>query len=490
MENIDVDAFEYALSITDDGIIFEKFALAFLSAVMGYDFMPAGGVKDRGIDGLQSLFDRRGFDTQKYQISTEKDAEGKVTTTLEKLRKNRIRFDTFRYVTNREVKNRDVICDVLSAKYRRSITVLDLRWFVANVLHSEATVNAYRTYILSNLHEFALPGRSNIVSNLNRDSRLFVFLRQQLDYSKEKPQIDQLLADSLIIMSLEHTDPDKDVFKTIEEIKDAIRGLVKFDFKSIELLVEERVQFLSRKPGRKIVYHSKAQAYCLPFETRLEIQERNILDQQLLDVFYQQTSERMNSYLKLKDVSIKSAIDILKDVIFRIFYQQGMEFASFILNSETHDTIEKELVDVVNSAVDESTIVLKNRESVKSVLLMTIRDLVYNGTREQKDFLKALSNSYMMMFMLHWDPKISTFFHTMASNLKIFVCTSLIIPALSEYYLDEFNRRHWNLLQLGKQGRCKVICDKRNHWRIVFAFQDDCKALPGRLFPNRRPPYL
>jgi hypothetical protein len=479
MNKIDIVAFEYALSITDDGTVFEKFALAFLSAVMGYDFMPAGGAKDRGIDGLQSLFDRKGFDTQKYQVSTEKDTEGKMVASLEKLRKNKIRFDTFRYITNREVKNRDLLCDGLSAKYKRSVAIFDLKWFAANILHSEATVNAYRTYILSNLHEFALPGRSNIVSNLNSDSRLFVFLRQQLDYSSEKPQIDQLLADSLIIMSLEDTDPDKGIFKAINEIKDSIRKLVKFDFKSIELLIEDRAQFLSQKPNRRIVYHSKANAYCLPFETRLQIQERNIRDQQLLDVFYQQTSERMNNYLKIKEVSIRNAIDILRDVVFRIFYQQGLEFASFILDAETHDTIEKELIDVVNSAVDESSIVLKNRELVKSALLMTIRDLVYNGTKEQKDFLKALSNSYMMMFMLHWDPKISTFFHTMANNLKIFVCTSLIIPALSEYYLDPHNRRHWNILQLANKAGVKlyvtegIISELCSHFRMIMKLYHD-----------------
>ena len=106
-------------------------------------------------------------------------------------------------------------------KYRRSVSIFDIKWFSSNITDSDAAVNAYRNNVLTELHEFAIR-RSNIVTGFDSDSRLFVFLRQQLDYSKERPQIDQALADSLIIMNLEGTDPDKGIFKTVAEVKNSV----------------------------------------------------------------------------------------------------------------------------------------------------------------------------------------------------------------------------------------------------------------------------
>jgi predicted nucleic acid-binding protein len=52
-----------------------------------------------------------------------------------------------------------------------------------------------------------------------------------------------------------------------------------------------------------------------------------------------------------------------------------------------------------------------------------------------------------MMFLLKWDPHLAASFQKIASQLKIFVCTSILIPALSEIYLDPSKRRYWTLLE-------------------------------------------
>jgi len=78
---------------------------------------------------------------------------------------------------------------------------------------------------------------------------------------------------------------------------------------------------------------------------------------------------------------------------------------------------------------------------------MTIRHISYNGTEGQKEYLRRLSNTYNMMFMLKWDPQLATGFQSLASKLKIYVGTSILIPALSEIYLDKNKRRYWNLLE-------------------------------------------
>ncbi len=55
MSGIDPEAMRYALKKIKDGFIFESFAQEFLSQKLGYEFIPAGGIKDRGIDGLEHV---------------------------------------------------------------------------------------------------------------------------------------------------------------------------------------------------------------------------------------------------------------------------------------------------------------------------------------------------------------------------------------------------------------------------------------------------
>ncbi len=82
----------------------------------------------------------------------------------------------------------------------------------------------------------------------------------------------------------------------------------------------------------------------------------------------------------------------------RIYYQQGLEFANFVLKGENQEAFEKDLGDTIRNVVDESPVVTKHKEIVKSTLMMVIREIVYNGSNDQKRFLHKLSNTYLMLF--------------------------------------------------------------------------------------------
>ncbi|MEP7289894.1 MAG: hypothetical protein ABI947_29465 [Chloroflexota bacterium] len=219
MEGVDPEAFKYALSKVLDGNMFEEFAQNYLGKVLGYEFAPVGGFKDRGIDGLEHLFHRKGFERSIYQISIEQNPQIKLDSTLKKLHDNNIDFDQLYFVTNRQFPDQDIAIDKLFEKYKKPIHIYDLRWLSNQVNMSQSTVNTYRTFIDSYLHEFSKPGKSYEIGDLVNDPRLFVFLRQQWDDNHKYLQIDEILADTLIIYALEGTDADKKIFKTEEEIK-------------------------------------------------------------------------------------------------------------------------------------------------------------------------------------------------------------------------------------------------------------------------------
>jgi hypothetical protein len=457
MQGIDPDAFSQALAKINDGFIFENFAQGFLSKVLGYDFIPVGGLKDRGIDGLEHLFHREGVERAVFQISIERDPENKLRNTFLKLQNNNVPFDRLYFVTNQVFPNKDRVIDALYDEFEKQIIIFDVQWFCSNVNSSVATVNSYHTFIESYLHEFNRPGKSYEISDLVTDPRLFVFLQQQWEDHKQDLSLTEILADTLILYVLEGTDPDKNLFKGKAEIIAAIAQYISFDISSLKDSIDSRLNALTKKPNRKVNYHRQIQGYCLPYNTRVNIHERNIKDAALLDAFMRDVENKLRIYLKEADVRVKDCAELIKEVIHRIFYQQGLEFADFVIKGENQTAFEKSLPDTINYVVENSSVVTKNKAEVKSALLVTIRDLVYNGSDEQKLFLQKLSNTYMMLFLLRCDPKIATYFEAMASQWQVYVCPSIIIPAMSEYYLEPQNQRYASLLKGAHNAGVQLI---------------------------------
>lgn len=481
MDGIDPQHIEFVLSEIKDGFIFEDFGCSFLSGVLGYNFIPHGGIKDKGIDGLEHFFCNKEYDKQIYQLSIEKNSLNKLISTLVKLAANHIEYDQMVFVTNQFFPDKDKVIDEAYKKYKKPVKIWDIKWFYSNANNSSATVRAYEMLINNHLYEFNKPGKSYIVGDMIRDPRLFVFLRQQVDGNKENLKLDKILADTLIIFALEDTDPEKGIVKTKKDILVSIKKHISFDPLLLHRLIEERLGILSKSPKR-IQYHKKLNGYCLPYETRLQIQKRNIEDSSLHEQFKLKMEERLKLHLRNAEVKVKNCVILIEELINKIFYEQGMEFADFVLNKDNRDTIEKVLPDLISSTVDSSAVVDKNKEDVKISLLMTIRDTVYNGTALEKKFLLRLSNTYMMLFLVQCDPKLTMYFASMASQLNIYVCTSIIIPALSEYYLEPINRRYWNLLEGAYKSGVNLVINEDilqeliNHFKsIIRIFNNDYK---------------
>lgn len=469
---VDKEAFEYAITKIDDGNIFEIFGNDFLSAILGYSFIPVGRTKDKGVDGFQHLFSRNDSQKHIFQLSTELDHVGKIYNTIKKLQENEIEFDRLVYVTNRKINNAESLIDEVFEKTKIPLTIYDIRWFSVHCNQSEQTIKAYQIFVDTYLHEYSKPGKYQTVADLDSDSRLFVFLGQQFDSNRDDLKLDDLLADTLILYALEGTDPDKHNLKSETQIKESIKKYLKFDPQLLDSKISERLVALTTKP-RKIKFHTKEQGFCLPYETRLEIGDRNLKDEVLFNAFYSQTQETIKKYFSDVEVKVKDVETLITKVFNKIFLRQGLEFSNFVLKGDSHSVIEQNLNDVISLAVDESNVIVQNKEKVKTALHLAIRDIVYNGTTEQRRFLKSLSNTYLMMFLLQWEPKLSTYFQTLASHLKVFVDNSIIIPAISEYYLDEGNRRHWNLLMGAKKAGISMFINETllselvSHLRMV-----------------------
>ncbi len=458
-ENIDLQAFDYIIGKVTDGFLFEKFAQALLCQIIGVDFVPLGGVKDKGIDGLDHTWQQNNDPKTVYQISIEADPRSKILRTVKKLKENKIQVQRLFYVTNRDVREQDKLMEEVYQKEGVILQCRDIAWLRGNVARSEASLRVYADFVRNNAHQQPLLGPSLIVTDFATDPRVFVFLRQQLDSKGDDSHLRDLLVDSLILYGLEGTDPDKEILRSRAEIVSEIANVIKFPINQIEGLIDGRLEYLSTKP-RRINKHKSLNKYCLPYETRLKLDEQRARDAALYEQFNKTTDDLLKAHLALHKVQIDNAGLLLAQTINQIFKKQGLDFADFVLHQKDPKAVENALTDVIVSVVESSSVPPPVRGQVGLALQGTIREIIYRGNREELEYVRKLSRAYMLLFLVQCEPRVCDYFDSMAGKLKVFVCNSILVPALSEIGLRTENRRHWNLLLHARNAGVKLFVNK------------------------------
>lgn len=447
MQGVNPEQVPFVLSKIGDGWAFEDFAQQFLAAVTGRGFVPIGGIHDQGMDGLERAYVEKERHNFVYQISISQDARSKIRKTITVLRKEEIDVARLYYVTNREVRDSFKIQSDMFEEFGALVDIYDVKWFKAHVNDSQGTVTAFRNFESTYLAEFQRPGKAFEILNVQGDPRVFVFLSQQFDSRRDSAQLEETLADSLILYALEGTDPNEGILRSRAEIIARISQITETEPEWLIPTIDKRLKVMSTKP-RRIRHHRKEDRYCLPYETRLEIQDKNIADRQLYENFRASVRQLVAAAISEQrlEVDVDEVFILLEKVFHNLFRQQGLEFAEFVDTRDSKHSVEESLVEIVEEVVDGSKVRPQLRGSISELLVTTIRKIVYSGTTEQLEFLRRLANTYRMLFLLQCDPEVIKYFDVMTANLQIYVDNSIIIPALSEYYLDEKNRRNWNLL--------------------------------------------
>ena len=455
--SISPEVVEFVLLKINDGFLFERFAKSVLAKLRGVDFVPVGGIHDKGIDGLEYVFTPARQERYIYQCSIEKGAKAKLGRTIVTLKKNKVEFKRLYFVTNQRVKDRLNIEEEFSEAHDISVQIWDVDWFGIHINDNPAATDAFVAFQNSYLHEYEKPGKAYEILDIVHDPRVFVFLRQQWDVSRNNSSLDEVLADSLILFALEGTNPDKRIFRTRAEILERITSLTSFDPKWLHSTIEKRLKVLSAKPLRRIRHHRKEDLFCLPYETRVEIQLRNLSDNALYETFCEEARNQIDTKLREHSITLAEPYKLYEEIFHRLFKQQGLEFSNFLETGDGSLSVEKSLQAIIQSVVDDHGITDKSRHAVISILQQSVRQTIYEGTQEQLAFLRKLADTYRLLFLLQIDPQIATYFASMLLKLRIYVDTSIIIPALSEYFLEKRHRRHWNLLASARDAGVKLI---------------------------------
>lgn len=470
----------FVLQNISDGFLFESLVQELLSIIIGKEFRPHGGIRDKGIDGLEHCLSPHGVKRTIYQFSIQATSRAKVKSSLKKLSDNSIEFDHFTYITNQTISDIEKLELDLQADYGKSVRLYDINWLTNQFIKNDNTLRSYYSFVDTYVNEFASRPTDEIaIMDSVSDPRIYVFLRQQFDSKRGTHDLFELLADSLILFSLEDTDPENGKFKNRSEISDTIKGILPSTSRQVLNILDSRLETLSRKP-RQINWHKDRGGYVLPYETRRKIRDSKISDKALHGDFFSGVEERLLARLEGVDIKVHDLNLLIYNSLQECFKSQGLAFSNFISGETSQSSTRTNLYSIVTRVVDESRLLLNDPDRIVSALFDTIRNIFYKGTATETEFLRRLANTYMMLFLLQADPEVARYFASLAGKLRIFVGNSILVPALSEFPLERRHRRYRNLLKYASTAgvslyvTAETIRELAAHIRhVVRLFEDE-----------------
>ena len=438
---------------------FEKFINAFLPAIIGVEYVPLGGAHDGGADAFEGMGLYEG--TQRntfYQASIQENHKAKIRHTVKRLRESGRNPRSLAYVTAQKIRMLDKDEETLIRETEVSVRIRDAGWIVANINRSTATIAAFESFLKPHLAFLGDVGGATFIENPKHlDSRaVCVFLGQEVE-RRSKSKLIESVSDSLILWSLEETDPDKEILATRAEIVQRIEEVLPTAKHFIRGVLNNRLKLLSSKnnpTGREIRWYRKTDQFCLPYETRQLVRQENIEDESLKTRVlgdFEACSQEMT-----EDVSPRTTAHIAHRAIELTFERQGLELAAF-LEEKAGEYEELSISDQVDEALQETKLTGEKAVITKEVALAAIRRALYESTEEQRRYFSKLSRTYSLLFSLRADPRIVEYFQSMSSTLVLFVGTDILIRALSERYLRKEDQITCNMLHMIKDAGADLI---------------------------------
>ena len=469
LETVDPRIAEIALEKVQ-GSDFEKFCQGFFSATFGTDYVPLGGVQDGGADGLviAGLFEAQ-RQSRFMQASVRFDTSSKIKSTIKRLKEFGREPKTLLYATSQKIRAIDKLENELSEALDVRIAIRDQGYFIHHINDTANTKQAFQAYLAPVISYLAGVGKSNLVEPHSKlpSRTLCVFIGQELDRHKGKTQILEAVTDSLILWSLEETDPEEGRFLSRQQIVEKVVNTLPAASTFFLGNLSERLQELTSKSGvgRKINYHRKEEGYCLPYEIRRQIKEENVEDETLRikvsDVFKQRAlrvlgSDDVNSSLSTK------VSEVCHKAIHRAFHEQGLEVSVFVEGG--NDEVEADqpaIQDHVDQAMVEHGIDQANAAKIASAAIDVLHGTFYQSTPVERKYLQKLCRTYVLMFMLKNEPRVVEYFREMSGNFDLYVGADLVVRCLSEHMLakpDQMTRNAFALLRVS--GSKLILTDK------------------------------
>lgn len=420
-----------------EGFAFERFANDFFGAMLGASFVPLGGVKDGGADGIdEPAYEVSIRSATFFQATVEKDVQGKITRTVARLREFGRDPGSLYLVTATEVRYIDRIESHLGSELNCAIVIRDSGYICSHINDSPATRAAFwqHLYPLTDyLREIARPSIDPPISYSDK-SIVYTFLAEEVARREGDAPLMSAMIDAVILWSLEGTDPDLGILRSKSEMMKRVRDEIPAVAEMANSMISARLKVMCQKTypgGRAINWHRSCDEYCLPHSTRSRLADDRLEDKNLRLEFVSSLELRAQG-AGVSTADVEVSVAVAQGALKRIYEKEGIEFSAFLAADE-RSTAD---YPTVSHAVRETMIGLQLRDPVKQRIgprvLEMLRQVLFASSEAERAYLGRLSRTYALLFSLASHPELASYFETMAQRFYLYVGSDVVLRALSE----------------------------------------------------------
>lgn len=440
---------------TIDGFGMESLISRLLTVRHGDGFESLGGRKDGGADGmLVGIYQQR--NEHYVQISKESGAEKKIERTVNRLREVGRNPKAITYWTNVSIPTRDIIEERLTDSLGLTVRIREKVSLVHLINETDDSRRLFREVFAREIAELSQEKAANEAGQIGftSDPTVYTFLKFEVGDRHGRESLVEPVADAMIYWALRDTDPDKNILLSRGALKKKIEDALPGAQNMIVPNLDRRLDMLCGRGAEtpRVRYYKAQDAFCLPYEMRLEIAEESAEDIELT----KSVRDLLEDSAREQGADGDSGLiaDIAMKVIYQHFFEQGLVLAAFLdKRLESISTQEQVVEAELMKCLDAETVSPK----LYGVSLNVLRGFFYSPSEAQFLFQKKLSRTSLLLISLKHSPQLLEYFNGMTGKFRLFVGADIIVKALSEYYLNAESRTLTNLLAVAREAGAQLI---------------------------------
>jgi hypothetical protein len=445
---------------------FEKYSQTVIGAVIGPSFKPLGGNKDGGADGFvdADIWEQTDKPNRFFQASKQLDVGKKLKDTAERLSEVGRQVNLIYYASSLVVPYIDKLEADLSDELNITIKIYDRNFFAQRANYNKDVELAGEQYLrpaVKFLEELAAPTYP-VQPVFPNAQAVCAFLSHELERKLGTTKTLEGVCDGLLLWALEETDPDAGKLLTQDQILAKVENVIPTAKKFLRGQISDRLKVLTKKKdgARTVNLHKKEEeAYCLPYETRKQIRQSLLEDENLkLEVTDSFRKRIIDAKVVLPEKILDQLPSLIHTTVEKLFEQQGYGAVRHFSEDAQQGALDaRSVVELASEVVEAVQMDHASRVKVKFLIKSVLRGALYNSEPIERSYFGRLARTYVLLFVLKNTPELIEHFNSMAKNFVLYVGTDILVRAISEYYLSPDDQMTVNSLKILKQAGAKLI---------------------------------
>ena len=242
---------------------------------------------------------------------------------------------------------------------------------------------------------------------------------------------------------------------TTTEIRNSISAEQPAVLANAKSSLDQRLDFLSSKANDPRIRKHPPDRYALPFSVRNEFNDGLLHIRTVTDNYNASINDRFTTLGLANCEHLRlSVIACVRHAILQTYHKQALNFA----NSFTDRNFDSDIrvFEFIGDFIDSLDIDETSAEKVRDATSAIYRNICYSSNGHERDYLNLLMKYFTIQFVMDGDQAVSHYFSDMATRLRIYVGTDILVRCLSEILVPESSRGMTNSLRLLRSAGVKL----------------------------------